>query len=1134
MLAVPVVITFDQPMDPATTRAAFTIEPKVAGDVVVQGNQLTFSPARPLARDAGYKVTLAPSAASAAGLKLQQPVSFDFNTAGFLEVASTQPADGTDDVAVDGTVTVAFGRPVVPLTGAGDQAGLPQPLVITPTLTGTGEWINTSIYRFTPEKGLAASTSYTVTVKAGLEDTTGGLLAQPYTFRFHTSDPTIVRWQPENAINVKIEQPISVTFSMPMDRASTEAAFSLLDDAGMPFTGAFTWNKDDTELGFKPAQVLKFGGEYKAEVAPTARAANGEGTLRDIGNRGMAFRAVSLPKVTRTDPAQGNKYADPNGGVRFDFVSPMNPASFVSGTVAILPKPTQVYTYYNEIDQLLYLDFPKLAATPYTVTLSGKVADPYGNTLGQDYVLHFRTRDYDPVLQLNGQSQVGTYNAYTNTQAVVLYRNTPEVKFDLYSVTPAEFLTLTGREFWQKWDSYKPQEQNLIREWSRPGKAATNQVGYMREPLLGADDEPLLPGIYYLEINGTLPREQRPPRQLLVRSDMNVTLKATPDEALAWVTDLKTGQPVNGATVRFADNGGNDVQAVTGADGVARVKLTAPRHTWDPLLALTSTESGGFGVASTTWQDGINPWDFGVQGGSDPDPYIGYVYTDRPIYRPGQTVYWKAIFRRDNDAQYALPAAGQPITVTISDDQGNQILQQKLELNPIGAVDGKLVLGPDAALGYYFISLQMDKEHSYGAGFQVAEYRKPEYELSAATDKPEYVQGEQIDVTVQANYFFGGPVQNGKVRWVLTSADAPFSYTGERYYSFEDFDWYEVDRSQYGGYALASQGEGVTDAQGRFTFSVPADISKLKRSQRFTFDITVEDVNNQAVSTQATTVVHKGEFYVGLSPRSYVVTVGDKAQTDVITVDPQSQPAPDVKVDLVVNQVDWMSVRELAEDGNYYWVTRPKYTPVVTRTLTTDAAGAAVLEWTPAAPGEYKIVATARDSKGHTINSAAYTWVSGAEYVPWRQDNNDRIKLVADKTAYKVGETAEILVPSPYQGKVKALLTTERGRILSDQVIELSGNSEVVKVPITADDAPNIFVSLVLMKGMDETSPLPSFKMGLAPLQVSVADKQLQVILTPSGGRRQGSGVRSGATTEAQRAPQLPPHPHTPTPSSRA
>ena len=82
---------------------------------------------------------------------------------------------------------------------------------------------------------------------------------------------------------------------------------------------------------------------------------------------------------------------------------------------------------------------------------------------------------------------------------------------------------------------------------TRPGKAARNRVGYMREPLLTADEKPLPAGVYYLETDGDLPRGQRPPRQLLVRADLNVILKASTDEALAWVTDLKTGQPVSGA-----------------------------------------------------------------------------------------------------------------------------------------------------------------------------------------------------------------------------------------------------------------------------------------------------------------------------------------------------------------------------------------------------------------------------------------------------------------------------------------------------------------------------------------------------------------------------------------------------------
>ena len=279
-------------------------------------------------------------------------------------------------------------------------------------------------------------------------------------------------------------------------------------------------------------------------------------------------------------------------------------------------------------------------------------------------------------------------------------------------------------------------------------------------------------------------------------------------------------------------------------------------------------------------------------------------------------------------------------------------------------------------------------------------------------------------------------------------------------------------------------------------------------------------MNNQAVSTQTTVLVHKGEFYIGLKPRSYVAVAGQASQMDVITVDPRSQPVPSIPVTLVVNQVEWKSVRELAEDGNSYWVTRPKTTPVLTQTLTTDVAGAAMLAWTPEAPGEYKIDATARDARGHAIRSSAYTWVSGTEYVPWRTENNDRIELVADKPEYKVGDTAEILVTSPYQGKVKALLTTERGNILSAKVIELAGNSELLKLPIAADHVPDVYVSLILAKGMDKTSPAPSFKMGLVQLRVSTADKQLQVILTPGRGEVSSPASQGGATSPPQFAPR--------------
>jgi uncharacterized protein YfaS (alpha-2-macroglobulin family) len=1093
----PVVLTFDQAMDPSSTASAFAIEPEVPGDVKVQGNQLIFSPTKGLDLATDYRVEVSDKAASKTGLKLQAPVSYYFKTTGYLQVTDTQPSDQVSDVPVDNPITVSFNRPVIALESPSAAAATPDPLVISPSVAGAGEWINTAIFRFKPSEGLAASTTYTVVVKAGLEDTMGSALVEDYVFSFRTVDPTILNWLPENNLMVGVESPVTVTFSMPMDRPSTEAAFSLVEENGERVPGFFTWMQSDSVLGFKPAKALRFGSTYRAEVEATAKPANKQGALRESAQRIRNLKTVPLPKVVRTDPRDQSKRADPTGGIRFEFASPMDPSSFADGTLTVIPKPTRVYTYYNEIENYLYMNFNMLPATPYTATLSGRVADPYGNTLGRDVVVHFTTLDYDPILQLNSPGLVGTYNTYTQTKAVVTYRNVGEIDFRLYRVEPEDFLKLTTGDYWMAWDQFRPSAEKLVRAWNLNTDAKRNTVAVVHQELVNQEGRAVPSGMYFLELSspGLGDADRSANRQLLARTSLNVTLKSSPQEALAWVTDLKNGLPVEGATVRFTDGADFDMSATTDQDGVAKLTLPVTRRSWDPLVVFANTDAGGFGVASSNWQDGISPWDFGVPGGVSAEPYVGYVYTDRPIYRPGQTVYWKALIRRDNDARYSLPAPGHPVTVTINDDQGNEILKQSLTLDPAGAVHGKVALSPDAGLGYYYVTVRVTEENSYSTGFQVAEYRKPEYELSADTDKPEYIQGEQVNVNVDASYFFGGPVKNAKVNWSLLTADYAFEYQGKGYYSFSDWDWYETNSGASGG--QISQGAGKTDAQGRYTFSVPADISKYLQSQRFTFDITVTDLNNQAVSTQASAIVHKGSFYIGLRPEGYVSLVGDPSRVEVITVDPQSAPVPGTIVKLTVNRMEWYSVQQKAEDGRFYWETKVKKTPVYTDTLTTDAKGSAVLTWTPTRGGEYKVEAVARDVDGHTLRSSAYVWVSGHEYVSWRQENNDRIELVADREEYKPGETAELLVASPYQGPVKALLTVERNHILSHEVIDLDGNSQVLRIPIQADHAPNIYVSLVLVKGMDETSPSPSFKMGLTQLKVSVADKQLQVIAQP-------------------------------------
>ncbi len=196
-------------------------------------------------------------------------------------------------------------------------------------------------------------------------------------------------------------------------------------------------------------------------------------------------------------------------------------------------------------------------------------------------------------------------------------------------------------------------------------------------------------------------------------------------------------------------------------------------------------------------------------------------------------------------------------------------------------------------------------------------------------------------------------------------------------------------------------------------------------------------------------------------------------------------------------QREWFNVQEKDDFGNIMWTWSFSDTAVFTATATTGADGKGTTSFTPPAGGEYRVVARGTDDKGNKISSSTYVWVSSQEYVSWRQDNNDRIALVADKKEYKPGDVAKILIPSPYQGQVRALVTTERGRILDAEGDHLKTNSDVIEVPITPAMAPNAFVSVVIVKGVDQNDLAPSFKIGYASFKVNRAQQELNVQLTP-------------------------------------
>ncbi|NOZ06097.1 MAG: hypothetical protein GXP41_07070 [Chloroflexi bacterium] len=1090
----PIAVLFNQPMDEETTAKSVQLRPAecaapcpaVKGSTEwEEGRRLIFRPDEPLDEDTRYALEISTEAQAAGGhVGIHAPFRATFLTVDHLRVANVEPAAGSQHISTDPEdtrVAVQFNHPVVPLVGVAGQSGLPQPLTIEPALQGKGEWLNTSLFTFRPTEPLRPSTRYTITVAAGLTDTVGGTLTEAYAWSFTTTYPVVVRTTP--AAKSKYVSPsttITVTFNQPMDPVRLPDFFQLSGPAG-DVQG--TVEVSGTQFVFRPAQPLRRGATYQATISDGAPGAAGGEMAKAYT---WPFTVASAPAILSTEPADGEQEANGNRGLRITFADPMKRTAF-EDFVTFVPTVTNVYTYWHQSDTKLTMWATFKPSENYTVTISGDAVDRYGTPLGQDTVVRFRTAPRSPMASLRNTGRVGTYNAYTDTLAIVAHRNVSALNFFLYRLDRADLIRLTGENSYRAWEDYFPPNAGLVRTWTKPVTTALNVDGLTKTRVPPNPAESLAPGIYYLGID--TPEEGRATRQLMVVSRINLTFKRTETEALVWATDLKSGEVVPDLPITLFDEKGTMLaQGQTNSDGVFRTDFDK-QDVWAPLYAFAA-DGPSFAAAVSTWDDGISAWDFGLSTQYHAEPHRANLYTDRPIYRPGQTVHFKGIIRRDHDARYELLTEVPKLDVSARDSMGKKIYTETLSLDEFGTIHGDLTLASEATTGNYYLSTKVSGR-TYGVNFKVAEYRKPEYQVTVQADKDSYINGDTINVNVESSYYFGGAVADAPLRWRVLHEDYSFSPDLPGYWSFTDSDAMR-DRYQGGGPELVSEGEGKTDSQGRFTFQVPADITEQGVSQQFTLEAEITDVNNQTVTRRTTVIVHKGAFYIGLRPTHYVGKANEPQTVELRTLDTEGQKLGGQKLTVRAYSRRWFSVKQKGDDGSFYWTTTVSDTFVSESQVTTDSDGKAEATFTPPKGGTYRVLATGKDERGNEVRADTYVWVSGRQFVSWRQENNDRIELVTDRKSYKPGDVAEILVPAPWAGAT-ALLTIERGTIKEYRVITLETNSEVLRLPITAEYAPNVYFSLVLVKGMDEHTPLPETRVGMANLPVSTEQQELNI-----------------------------------------
>ncbi len=1055
----------------------------------------------------------------------------------FPEGSLTIPYAGpSGPVDLPNQVVVAFDRPMAPLASLDDPQMIP-PVSLSPAIPGIWRWAGTSTATFTPQGFFPNATAFTVTVTPGATALDGTALKVPVSFSFETPRPLLEGMVPNEDDSTPLDPVVTLIWNQRVDPAALLGKVSWKSDSGAPVP--FTLRRPAPQEGqgkdllaalerrveLVPGRALVPNTRYVVEVAAGSPGMEGPLPLTEAFSGNFS----TYPPLRVDSGIERGGTVSPATSLDFQFSTPITTRSFLS-SLSITPSVTLPLLPEEDEDDASTWQAAWVYLTPrttYTLTLSGKMKDKYGQSLGEDYVTTFTTTDRDPFMEMASTIQV--IPSWSLQTMPLQYRNLRDLQLGALAMSPEEAIALLNAKGGQMWweDSRLFAQTELSQSVAVPppdNKVHVAQLDFL--PLLQGKKT----GLVWVEASTTTPspwndEPLRPMRALFQITDLSATLKMGPESSVVWVTDLSQGQPVGEAEVVWFYQGKEVRRARTGADGVVRgpggAEITQGRTGQDADDVKVMVRKGEDAtIAYGEWTGDYQPWAFGLPNQSWNAAFPrGYAFTDRGVYRAGDEVHWKAYLRTQRDGKMA-GAVGAKVKWKAEDDEGNEVASGEGVLDRFSSLDGTFSLGKDARLGIYHVSV-VAPVHAQGiegveatasSSFQVAAYRAPAFRVDVVTSRPGYRTGERFSGTVQARYLFGAPMAGAQVRYDLIHAPGSFSPEGYESWSlYEERPWWsgneyaaptpggDVGSATGGSGGTLSSGTATVARDGSLTVDLPIAPGPDHGPRDFTLTAEVTDLDRQTVAGSVTARVHPGEFYVGLKPQSFLAEAGKPLGMDLVAVTPEARLVPGRKVDLQLSRRTWDSVRQKALDGTWTWQVTPKDTPTWKKSLTTGAA-AVSFQVPVKEAGYYVLRARSRDASGNDLVSDATFYAVGAGEVAWGRSDDDRVELIADKRTYQVGDTARILIKAPF-APAQALLTVEREGVMEQRVLSLTGTAETVEIPLHGGHVPEVYASLVMVRGgKDRTGPegqKPDFRIGYVKLPVDPRGSHLRVEVTP-------------------------------------
>ena len=1032
---------------------------------------------------------------------------------GPLAVLRVQPEG---DVGIAPFVSITFNQPMVPLATVAQLDDLDVPATITPSLPGRWQWIGTRTLRFEhdPEifDRLPMATSYVVEVPAGTTSQSGGELATAVRFEFETPAPNMTWLVPQHD-SLDLQPVFLVAFDQRIEPAAALEAITLTAD-GDPhrirlataaeieddehISSRLGCALDDTWVAFRPATPLEPDSSIRIEVGPHVPSAEGPNTSSDSS----VVEARTYAPLRLEESGCSYRGCRPGWSLRAWFNNTLDAATLDAADISITPElpGATVSVHGNTIT----IAGPTAGGTVYEVVIPERLGDVFGQRLGEPETVEFSIDEALPHLSFTG-GLLATVDPLGVQQTVpVMVRQWEQLRVRLYPVEPSDY-----GSFLDFVSSQRRRDRSPV---AVPWPAAVNEIVET-----GIDDDALTE--FPIDLSGALNGEHghvvmivdgagrlaetdtetnRTVMAWVQDTDIGVDMITDYRDVAVWTTDLRTGDPLAGVEIELK---GRTATLTTDADGVARASLSLDGHEW---------------IVATLGADrALNP--VNVAAWPREDQTIWYTADDRGIFRPGETLHLKGWVRNldlsgDGDLEF-LPR-GELVTYRVSGPFGNDLGSGEVRLDDHGGFDLTVDLPEGANLGWS--SIFFERRGDAGGGwhyhyFQVQEFRRPEFEVEARLESAgPHLVDEPAVAAVDAMYFSGGPLPDAEVTWTVTTRQGSYSppnWSGftfgvwRPWWYFGHFDepWTEPQRKTF---------TGRTDSSGSHYLRMDFEGDGDHLPTMVTAEARVLDVNRQQWASATDVLVHPASLYVGVRSARTFVRAGDTLDIDAVVTDIDGNPVPGRSFEITAARIVYQHV-----DGQWTEVAVDAETCEVVSEQTPVGC-----EFAADIGGRYRISAVVADDAGRKSRSELTRWVSGARSgVPSRRIDLEVANLIPDAESYAAGDTAEILVDSPFASGT-GLLTIAHNQIIELRTFEIADHAAVLEVAITDDHVPELAVQVEIVSttertaddgtSLDDVPHRPAYASGQALLRVPPLLRTLDVTAEPAS-----TAVEPGAAT---------------------